>query len=58
MRRRNLIIVLAAAAVGVGAWLGVSMDGTVFPLVTTVGAMAVATALVAWTLVQRHGEAK
>jgi len=50
--------ILAAAAVAVGAWLGVSMDGTVFPLVTTVGAMAVATALVAWTLVQRHGEAK
>jgi DHA1 family bicyclomycin/chloramphenicol resistance-like MFS transporter len=50
--------VLAAAAVGVGAWLGVSMYGTVFPLVTTVGAMAVATALVAWTLVQRHGEAR
>ena len=50
--------ILAAAAVGVGAWLGVSMDATVFPLVTTVGAMAVATALVAWTLVQRHGEAR
>jgi MFS transporter, DHA1 family, multidrug resistance protein len=50
--------ILAAAAVGVGAWLGVAMDGTVFPLVNTVGAMAAATALVAWTLVQRHGEAR
>jgi len=50
--------ILAAAAVAVGAWLGVAMDGTVQPLTTTVGAMAVATALVAWTLVQRHGEAK
>lgn len=49
---------LAAGAVAVGAWLGVSMNGTVFPLTTTVGAMAVATALVAWTLVQRHGETK
>ena len=49
---------LAAAAVAVGAWLGVAMNGTVWPLVTTVGAMSVATALVAWTLVQRHGEAK
>jgi hypothetical protein len=34
------------------------MNGTVYPLVMTVGAMSVATALVAWTLVQRHGEAK
>ncbi|HYN58307.1 MAG TPA: multidrug effflux MFS transporter [Rubrivivax sp.] len=50
--------ILAAAAVAVGAWLGVAMDGTVQPLTTTVGAMSVATALVAWTLVQRHGEAK
>jgi DHA1 family bicyclomycin/chloramphenicol resistance-like MFS transporter len=50
--------ILAAAAVAVGAWLGVAMNGTVYPLVLTVGAMSVATALVAWTLVQRHGEAK
>jgi hypothetical protein len=32
------------------------MNGTVYPLVTTVSVMALATALVAWTLVQRHGE--
>jgi DHA1 family bicyclomycin/chloramphenicol resistance-like MFS transporter len=44
--------------VAVGAWLGLAMDGTVYPLVATVGAMSVATALVAWTLVQRHGEVK
>jgi DHA1 family bicyclomycin/chloramphenicol resistance-like MFS transporter len=50
--------ILAAAAVAVGAWLGVAMNDTVYPLVLTVGAMSVATALVAWTLVQRHGEAK
>jgi len=49
---------LAAVAVAVGAWLGVSMNGTVYPLVFTVGAMAVATALVAWTLVQRYGESE
>jgi DHA1 family bicyclomycin/chloramphenicol resistance-like MFS transporter len=49
---------LAAMAVAVGAWLGVAMNGTVYPLVTTLGAMSVATALVAWTLVQKHGEAK
>lgn len=50
--------ILAATAVAVGAWLGVAMNGTVWPLVSTVCGMAVATALVAWTLVQRHGEVK
>jgi len=50
--------ILAAAAVAIGAWLGVAMNATVYPLVLTVGAMSVATALVAWTLVQRHGEAR
>jgi DHA1 family bicyclomycin/chloramphenicol resistance-like MFS transporter len=50
--------ILAAGAVGVGGWLGVSMDGTVYPLTLTVGAASVCTALVAWTLVQRHAEAK
>jgi DHA1 family bicyclomycin/chloramphenicol resistance-like MFS transporter len=50
--------ILAATAVAVGAWLGMAMNGTVYPLVMTVGTMSVATALVAWTLVQRHGEAK
>ena len=48
--------ILAAVAVAVGAWLGVAMNGTVDPLVLTVGAMSAATALVAWTLVQRHGQ--
>jgi DHA1 family bicyclomycin/chloramphenicol resistance-like MFS transporter len=46
---------LAGGAVLIGAWLGVAMNGTVYPLTLTVGAMSVATALVAWTLVQRHG---
>jgi DHA1 family bicyclomycin/chloramphenicol resistance-like MFS transporter len=48
--------ILAATAVAVGAWLGATMDGTVLPLTTTIGVMALATALVGWTLVQRHGE--
>ncbi len=48
--------ILAAAAVAIGAWLGVAMDGTVRPLTDTVGVMGLATALVGWTLVQRHGE--
>jgi len=49
---------LAATAVAVGAWLGVTMDDTVLPLTLTVGTMSVATAGVAWTLVQRHGEVR
>ena len=49
---------LAATAVAVGAWLGVAMDGTVLPLTQTIGAMALATALVGWTLVQQHGESQ
>ena len=50
--------VLSAGAVLVGAWLGVAMNGTVFPLTLTVGAASLATALVAWTLVQRHGDVR
>jgi DHA1 family bicyclomycin/chloramphenicol resistance-like MFS transporter len=50
--------ILAAGAVAIGAWLGVSMDGTVLPMTLTVGAMSLCTAAVAWTLVQRHGEAR
>lgn len=50
--------VLAAGAVLIGAWLGVSMNGTVLPMTLTIGAMSICTALVAWTLVQRHGEAR
>ncbi|HMO48183.1 MAG TPA: multidrug effflux MFS transporter [Rubrivivax sp.] len=49
---------LAAAAVAVGAWLGVAMDGTVRPLANTIGVMGLATAVVGWTLVQQHGESQ
>lgn len=48
--------VLAAVAVVVGGWLGLALDGTVYPLVLTIGTLALITAVVAWTLVQRHGE--
>lgn len=48
--------VLAAAAFAVGAWLGATMNGTVYPLALTIGVWSVVTAGVAWTLVQRHGE--
>ena len=47
----------AATAVAVGAWLGMAMDGTVYALTNTVGVMALATALVAWTLVERDRRA-
>ncbi len=48
---------LAAGAVAIGAWLGVSMDGTVLPMTLTVGTMSLCTAAVAWTRVQRLGTA-
>jgi DHA1 family bicyclomycin/chloramphenicol resistance-like MFS transporter len=43
------------AAFGMGTWLGWRMDGTVLPLTQGVWFWAVCIALVAWTLVQRHG---
>lgn len=47
---------MTLAAFIVGLWLGRSNDGTVYPLTLGIATMAVGTALVAWTLVQRHGE--
>ena len=47
---------MTLAALGVGLWLGLTLDGTVYPLTLGIGAFSVALALVAWTLVQRHGE--
>jgi len=41
-------------AFGVGSWLGTHMDGTVLPLALGVWFWSAATALVAWTLVQRQ----
>lgn len=43
-------------AAGVGAWIGASYDGTVYPLTLTVGACSLVTALIALTLVRRHGD--
>jgi len=48
--------VLALVAFGVGLWLGQALDGTVRPMVYGLGLWSAITALVAWTLVQRHGE--
>lgn len=47
---------LALVAFGVGLWLGQALDGSVRPLATGVAAGASLSALVAWTLVRRHGE--
>lgn len=40
----------------VGIVLGRSMNGTVFPLTLSVGGFGVAVAVVAWTLVRKHGD--
>jgi MFS transporter, DHA1 family, multidrug resistance protein len=44
---------LALLAFGVGAWLGVALDGTVRPLALGVAVAAALTSLTAWTLVRR-----
>ena len=46
---------MMVAAFGVGGWLGAHMDGTVMPLVYGVWLSSIVVALIAWTLVQRHG---
>ena len=48
--------VLALTAFGVGLWMGQAMDGSLRMLSIGVFTGAVATATVAWTLVQRDGE--
>jgi DHA1 family bicyclomycin/chloramphenicol resistance-like MFS transporter len=42
-------------AFAVGSWLGTHMDGSVRPLALGVWFWSAVTALVAWTMVQRHG---
>ena len=44
------------AAFAIGFWLGHALDGTVWPLVRGVAFWSVLLTLIAWTLVQRHGE--
>jgi DHA1 family bicyclomycin/chloramphenicol resistance-like MFS transporter len=43
-------------AATVGAWIGASFNGTVYPLTLTIAACALATAMFAFTLVRRHGD--
>ncbi len=47
---------LSAAAFAISGWLGGAFDGTVRPLAGGMALGAGLTALVAWTLVRRHGE--
>lgn len=47
---------MSVSAFLVSWWLGRHLDGTVYPLTLGVGVFSVGVALVAWTLVQRHGD--
>ncbi len=51
----NGFLMMVAAFV-VGSWLGAHMDGTIFPMVLGIWFWSVLVALVAWTLVQKHGK--
>jgi DHA1 family bicyclomycin/chloramphenicol resistance-like MFS transporter len=50
--------VMMLTSFAVGLWLGRHLNGTVYPLTLGIGAFSVGVALVAWTLVQRHGDAQ
>jgi len=49
-------VVMMLIAASVGTWIGASYDGTVYPLTLTIAACSLATALIAFTLVRRHGD--
>ncbi|HKX42441.1 MAG TPA: multidrug effflux MFS transporter, partial [Burkholderiaceae bacterium] len=49
---------MMVTASSVGFWLGRHLDGTVFPVTLGIGAFGVAVSIVAWTLVQWHGDAR
>ena len=48
--------VMMATAALVGFWIGASYDGTLAPLSFTICAASLASALIAFTLVRRHGD--
>jgi DHA1 family bicyclomycin/chloramphenicol resistance-like MFS transporter len=50
----GFIMMLIAAAVGV--WIGVSYNGTVYPLTLTICACGLASAVIAFTLVRKDGD--
>lgn len=47
---------MTLTALAAGLWLGRMLDDTVYPLTFAIGFFSALLALVAWTLVQRHGE--
>ena len=49
-------VLMMSAAFLIGGWLGRHMDGTAAPMTYGVWFWSSLLALVAWTLVQRHGE--
>lgn len=40
----------------IGAWMGASYNGTVYPMTLTIAACSLASATIAFTLVRRHGD--
>jgi DHA1 family bicyclomycin/chloramphenicol resistance-like MFS transporter len=49
---------MMATSFAVGLWVGGHLDGTVYPLTLGQATFGIGVAAVAWTLVQRHGEAR
>ncbi len=47
---------MTVTALAAGLWLGLTLGGSAMPMTFAIGSFSVAVALVAWTLVQRHGE--
>ena len=43
------------AAFAIGGWLGLRLDGTVWPLVNGIWFWSLALAVISWTLVQKFG---
>lgn len=50
----GFVMMLIATLIGI--WIGASFNGTVYPLTLTIGTVAVASALIAFTLVRRDGD--
>jgi DHA1 family bicyclomycin/chloramphenicol resistance-like MFS transporter len=50
----GFVMMLIAACIG--AWMGASYNGTVYPLTLTIAACSLASATIAFTLVRRHGD--
>jgi DHA1 family bicyclomycin/chloramphenicol resistance-like MFS transporter len=47
---------MMVAAFGVGGWIGMRLDGTVFALTNSIWFWSVCIAAIAWTVVQRYGD--